>query len=219
VAAAEPLPERRSLLAAALPFTQALLAQVGRTLARAQAALAWPEGTPAVSPPPPPPPPCAPLSDADLRSYLGPGGRLLRPQELRLHVFHGGVEPGLRKVVWRYLLNVFPAGLTGQERLSHLRLKAAEYSSLKVSLAARAAPAELSQVAAAVRKDVVRTDRAHPYFGGPEEGHPHLAALQALLTTFALGHPRLSYCQGMSDVAAPLLAVLDDEAQAYLCFC
>ncbi|RLV62749.1 hypothetical protein DV515_00018982 [Chloebia gouldiae] len=31
VAAAEPVPERRSLLAAALPFTQALLAQVRRT--------------------------------------------------------------------------------------------------------------------------------------------------------------------------------------------
>ncbi|NWX02376.1 TBC25 protein, partial [Caloenas nicobarica] len=215
VAAAEPLPERRSLLAAALPFTQALLAQVGRTLARAQAALSWPEG----SPPSPPPPPCAPLSDADLRTYLGPGGRLLRPHDLRLHVYHGGVEPGLRKVVWRYLLNVFPAGLSGQERLSHLRLKAAEYAALKTALAARAAPAELALVAAAVRKDVVRTDRGHPYFGGPEDGHPHLAALQALLTTFALGHPRLSYCQGMSDVAAPLLAVLDDEAQAFLCFC
>ncbi|XP_027562626.1 TBC1 domain family member 25-like, partial [Neopelma chrysocephalum] len=108
VAAAEPVPERRSLLAAALPFTQALLAQVGRTLARAQAALAWPEGSPPS--PPSPPPPCAPLSDADLRTYLGPGGRLLRPHDLRLHVFHGGVEPGLRKVVWRYLLNVFPGG-------------------------------------------------------------------------------------------------------------
>lgn len=33
VAAAEPLPERRSLLAAALPFTQALLAQVSGTSA------------------------------------------------------------------------------------------------------------------------------------------------------------------------------------------
>ncbi|XP_068780180.1 TBC1 domain family member 25 [Struthio camelus] len=213
-----PGPERRSLLAAALPFTQALLAQVGRTLARAQAALAWPEGSP---PPPasPPPPPRAPLSDADLRSYLGPGGRLARPRDLRLHVYHGGVEPGLRKVVWRYLLNVFPAGLSGQERLAHLRRKAAEYGALKARLAAQAAPGELALVGAAVRKDVVRTDRGHPYFGGPEEGHPHLAALQALLTTFALGHPRLSYCQGMSDVAAPLLAVLDDEAQAFICFC
>ncbi|NXF84375.1 TBC25 protein, partial [Sclerurus mexicanus] len=192
--------------------------QVGRTLARAQAALAWPEGTPPAVPVPVPAP-CAPLGDADLRSYLGPGGRLLRPQELRLHVFHGGVEPGLRKVVWRYLLNVFPAGLSGQERLSHLRRKAAEYAALKAALVARTAPVELAQVCAAVRKDVVRTDRTHPYFGGPEEGHPHLLALQDLLTTFALGHPHLSYCQGMSDVAAPLLAVLDDEAQTYLCFC
>ncbi|XP_030330133.1 LOW QUALITY PROTEIN: TBC1 domain family member 25 [Strigops habroptila] len=217
VAAVEPLPERRSLLAAALPFTQALLAQVGRTLARAQAALAWPEGSPPLTPAAAPP--LVPLSDADLRTYLGPGGRLLRPHDLRLHVYHGGVEPGLRKVVWRYLLNVFPAGLSGQERLAHLRHKAGEYAALKAALAARAAPAELALVAAAVRKDVVRTDRGHPYFGGPEEGHPHLAALQALLTTFALGHPRLSYCQGMSDVAAPLLAVLDDEAQAFLCFC
>ncbi|NXL08427.1 TBC25 protein, partial [Mesembrinibis cayennensis] len=207
VAAAEPLPERRSLLAAALPFTQALLAQVGRTLARAQAALAWPEGSPPS--PPPPPPPCAPLSDADLRTYLGPGGRLLRPHDLRLHVYHGGVEPGLRKV-----------GPPGSPRPPCPgSARAGEYAALKALLAARAAPAELALVGAAVRKDVVRTDRGHPYFGGPEDGHPHLAALQALLTTFALGHPRLSYCQGMSDVAAPLLAVLDDEAQAFLCFC
>lgn len=73
---------------------------MGRTLARAQAALAWSDNTSqtATSPPSTPPPPCAPLSDADLRSYLGPGGRLLRPHDLRLHVYHGGVEPGLRKV-------------------------------------------------------------------------------------------------------------------------
>ncbi|NXF00114.1 TBC25 protein, partial [Menura novaehollandiae] len=179
VAAVEPVPERRSLLAAALPFTQALLAQVRHTWAQV--------------------------------GHTWALGRSLESPTL--------VEAHRELVVWRYLLNVFPAGLSGQERLSHLRLKAAEYSALKVALAARAAPAELAQVAASVRKDVVRTDRAHPYFGGPEEGHPHLAALQALLTTFALGHPRLSYCQGMSDVAAPLLAVLDDEAQAFLCFC
>ncbi|KAM8793676.1 LOW QUALITY PROTEIN: TBC1 domain family member 25 [Eudromia elegans] len=223
-AAAAPPPERRSLLAAALPLTQALLAQVGRTLARAQAALSWSEGpsssssssSPPSAPSPPSPPP---LGDADLRRYLGPDGRLVRPEALRLHVYHGGVEPGLRKVVWRYLLNIFPAGLTGQERLRHLRAQAGAYGRLKAALAARAAPGERALLAAAVREDVVRTDRGHPYFGGPAEGHPRLAALAALLTTFALAHPRLSYCQGMSEVAAPLLAVLDDEAQAYVCFC
>lgn len=44
VAAAEPLPERRSLLATALPFTQALLAQVSGNWASA-------EGGPWVPPP------------------------------------------------------------------------------------------------------------------------------------------------------------------------
>ena len=39
-----------------------------------------------------------PSTLSDLRTYLGPGGRLLRPHDLRLHVYHGGVEPGLRKV-------------------------------------------------------------------------------------------------------------------------
>ncbi|XP_054033151.1 TBC1 domain family member 25 [Dryobates pubescens] len=219
VAGAEPGPERRSLLAAALPLTQALLAQLGRTLARAQAALSWPEASSQPVPALPVPPQCSPLGDLELRSFLGPGGRLQRPQDLRLRVFHGGVEPGLRKVVWRYLLNIFPAELSGQERLSHLRRKACEYEALKGALLAWAPPGQLALVSAAVRKDVVRTDRGHPYFGGPEEGHPHLQALQDLLTTFALGHPRLSYCQGMSDVASPLLAVLDDEAQAFLCFC
>uniref|UniRef100_A0A8C4U420 Rab-GAP TBC domain-containing protein n=1 Tax=Falco tinnunculus TaxID=100819 RepID=A0A8C4U420_FALTI len=91
------------------------------------------------------------------------------------------------------MLNVFPPGLSGQERLSHLRGKSREY-------------------------DVVRTDRAHPYFGGPEDSNPHLGSLRDLLITFALAHPKISYCQGMSDVAAPLLAVLDDEAQTFLCF-
>ncbi|NXK86206.1 TBC25 protein, partial [Formicarius rufipectus] len=121
--------------------------------------------------------------------------------------------------VWRYLLNIFPADLTGQERLSHLRRKSSEYLALKAALAASTPPADLHHVASSVRKDVLRTDRAHPYYGGADDDHPHLLALQDLLTTFALAHPRLSYCQGMSDVASPLLAVLDDEAQAYVCFC
>ncbi|NXX46819.1 TBC25 protein, partial [Tricholaema leucomelas] len=201
------------------PLPLSLSPQLGRTLARAQAALSWPEASWQSLPSPPVPPQCCPLSDLELRTFLGPGGRLQRPQELRLRVFHGGVEPGLRKVVWRYLLNIFPPDLSGQQRLSHLRFKAAQYQHLKASLLAWTSPRQVALVSAAVRKDVVRTDRTHPYFLGPDEGHPHLQALQDLLITFALGHPRLSYCQGMSDVASPLLAVLDDEAQAFLCFC
>ncbi|CAB1336339.1 unnamed protein product [Coregonus sp. 'balchen'] len=29
----------------------------------------------------------------------------------------------------------------------------------------------------------------------------------------------VSYCQGMSDIASPILAVMDNEAHAFICFC
>lgn len=34
-----------------------------------------------------------------------------------------------------------------------------------------------------------------------------------------MNHPSVSYCQGMSDLASPLLVTMNDEAQAYICFC
>lgn len=36
---------------------------------------------------------------------------------------------------------------------------------------------------------------------------------------YALNHPAVSYCQGMSDLASPLLVTMNDEAHAYICFC
>lgn len=39
-----------------------------------------------------------PLSDSEFHTYLNHEGQLTRPAELRLRIFHGGVEPSLRKV-------------------------------------------------------------------------------------------------------------------------
>lgn len=36
---------------------------------------------------------------------------------------------------------------------------------------------------------------------------------------YSLNHPTTGYCQGMSDLASPLLYTMGDEAQAYICFC
>ncbi|XP_039196143.1 TBC1 domain family member 25 isoform X2 [Crotalus tigris] len=110
------LVEKRSLAAAALPFTQSIISQVGRTLSKVQQALSWSYGED-VKPFKPP------LSDSEFHTYLNHEGQLSRPAELRLRIFHGGVEPSLRKVVWRYLLNVYPDGLTGQERMDYMKQK------------------------------------------------------------------------------------------------
>ncbi|XP_035377797.1 TBC1 domain family member 25 isoform X2 [Electrophorus electricus] len=203
--------EKRSLASTALPFTQSLLSQMGRTLSRVQQALSWSYGE-EVKPFKPP------LSDAEFHSYLNSQGQLTRPEELRLRIYHGGVEPSLRKVVWRYLLNVYPDGLTGQERMDYMKRKTREYDQLKREWTARVSPEDLEFIRGNVLKDVLRTDRAHPYYAGSEDS-PHLTALTDLLTTFAITHPQVSYCQGMSDIASPILAVMDNEAHAFICFC
>lgn len=74
-------------------------------------------------------------------------------------------------------------------------------------------------MANAVRKDVIRTDRAHAFYAGDENRNANLMALFNILTTYALAHPEVSYCQGMSDLASPLLVVVKEESMAYLCFC
>ncbi|KAL2103483.1 hypothetical protein ACEWY4_000351 [Coilia grayii] len=203
--------EKRSLAAAALPFTQSLLSQMGRTLSRVQQALSWSYGE-EVKPFKPP------LSDSEFHSYLNGLGQLTRPEELRLRIYHGGVEPSLRKVVWRYLLNVYPDGLTGQERMDYMKRKTREYDQLKREWTARVSAEDLEFIRGNVMKDVLRTDRAHPYYAGSEDS-PHLTALTDLLTTYAITHPQVSYCQGMSDIASPILAVMDNEAHAFICFC
>lgn len=110
----------KNLASAALPFTQSILSQVpstigrvalpprswahgsasacakvGRTLSRVQQALSWSyeeEMKPFMPP----------LSDAEFHSYLNGQGQLTRPEELRLRIYHGGVEPSLRKVQYQH---------------------------------------------------------------------------------------------------------------------
>lgn len=77
---------------------------------------------------------------------------------------------------------------------------------------------ELAYVTSMVKKDVLRTDRLHPFYAGNDDNQ-NIASLFNILTTYALNHPSVSYCQGMSDIASPLLVTMNDEAQAYICFC
>lgn len=65
--------------------------QVGRTLSKVQQVLSWSYGED-IKPFKPP------LNDAEFHTYLNHEGQLSRPEELRLRIYHGGVEPSLRKV-------------------------------------------------------------------------------------------------------------------------
>ena len=161
-----------------------------------------------------------PVSDAQFRSFLNKVGQVVAPREFRLAVYRGGLEPGLRKIAWKHLLNVYPAGMTGGERVKYLKEKSSLYYELKTDwmnlvLQGRVSD-DVKTVMNMVRKDVLRTDRGHPFFAG--EGNPNVTTLFNILTTYALNHPSVSYCQGMSDLASPLLVTIGEESHAYICF-
>ncbi|XP_078384613.1 TBC1 domain family member 25-like isoform X2 [Oculina patagonica] len=159
-----------------------------------------------------------PLREFEWHCHLDCEGRVLAIDELWARVFQGGgLEPGLRKEVWPHLLNVFPPDLTKEERERHLKMKSQVYYHLKSKWKAKN-PQEIESITHLIMKDVLRTDRTHPYFAVPDD-HEHMDALFNILTTYALENPDVSYAQGMSDLAAPVVVILDDEAVAYTCFC
>ena len=197
-----------------VPLVGALFDQVGRTLTRVSSVfqnIEDRERNEVYELPMPP------LDDREFWTFLDPTGRLLRPKELRLRVYQGGVDHSLRKVVWRHLLNVFPDGLSGKERMEHVRVKSNEYEQLKRKLL-NEPKEDFKTIMNMVRKDVLRTDRKEKFYAGGDENH-NVNKLFNVLATYSLAHPDVSYCQGMSDLASPILYIMEDEAATYLCFC
>ncbi|KAL8561077.1 hypothetical protein ACOMHN_031021 [Nucella lapillus] len=65
-----------------------------------------------------------------------------------------------------------------------------------------------------IDKDVQRCDRHYWYFS-----EDNLEKLRNIMCTYVWQHLDVGYVQGMCDLVAPLLVILDDEALTYSCFC
>jgi hypothetical protein len=94
-------------------------------------------------------------------------------------------------------LGVYPNGLDGRKRLDYMRQKSLEYQKLKSAwldiIANGKVTDDIKMVTNMVRKDVLRTDRQHKFYAG--EANENVTSLYNILTTFALHHPSVGYCQ------------------------
>uniref|UniRef100_A0A2I3TCJ8 TBC1 domain family member 17 n=1 Tax=Pan troglodytes TaxID=9598 RepID=A0A2I3TCJ8_PANTR len=68
-----------------------------------------------------------------------------------------------------------------------------------------------------IERDVSRTDRTNKFYEGPE--NPGLGLLNDILLTYCMYHFDLGYVQGMSDLLSPILYVIQNEVDAFWCFC
>ena len=53
---------------------------------------------------------------------------------------------------------------------------------------------------------------------GSQQRTESIARLKRVLSAFALTDPLVGYCQGMTDLAAPLLEVFDTDEEVFVCF-
>lgn len=169
-------------------------------------------------------------------------GRLsVTVDEAKERIFHGGLDAddGVRKEAWLFLLGVYDWYSTADERKAQAASLRDEYIKLKGSWwerqIDRGGEGEEGEwwreQRGRIEKDVHRTDRNVPIFAGEDIPHPdpdspfagvgtnvHMEQVKDMLLTYNEYNKDLGYVQGMSDLLAPIYAVLQDDAMAFWAF-
>ncbi|XP_054283998.1 TBC1 domain family member 16-like isoform X1 [Macrosteles quadrilineatus] len=161
----------------------------------------------------------SPISSADWVEMLNCDGQLEDDVPLRKGIFLGGLSPDLRKTVWPFLLHFYSFQSTYAEREHILQRRRLEYHQIncrRESLEGAARERFTRNITCVVEKDVVRTDRSHPYYAG--DSNPHVQTMMRILLNYAVYNASLGYTQGMSDLLAPVLAEIETESDAFWCF-
>ncbi|XP_054988272.1 TBC1 domain family member 16 [Sorex araneus] len=151
--------------------------------------------------------------------HLNAQGQVQEEHRLRKAIFFGGIEVSIRGEVWPFLLGYYSPESTSEEREALRRQKQREYAEIqqkRLSMSPEEHSAFWRNVQVTVDKDVVRTDRTNQFFRG--DGNPNVEIMRRILLNYAVFSPAIGYSQGMSDLVAPLLAEVLDEADTFWCF-
>ncbi|KAG9138678.1 hypothetical protein Leryth_018563 [Lithospermum erythrorhizon] len=162
-----------------------------------------------------------PLGFEEWASFLDSEGRVLDSGALKKRIFYGGVEDGVRKEIWPFLLEYHAYDSTYAEREYLVATKKVEYETIKnqwKSIKPEQARrfTKFRERKSLIEKDVVRTDRSISFYDGDD--NPNVTILRDILLTYSFYNFDLGYCQGMSDLLSPILFVIRDESEAFWCF-
>lgn len=156
----------------------------------------------------------SPLSAKQWSEFITEDGRISDVERVKEVIFRGGIEHTLRSEVWKYLLNYYEWDMTTEQKIQHKNRKSQEYYQMKLQWLSMSQIqeknfADYRDRKCQIEKDVKRTDRTQEYFAGDE--NPNLSVLQDILMTYVMFNFDLGYVQGMSDLLAPILCIMDNE--------
>ncbi|KAK2829379.1 hypothetical protein Q7C36_017369 [Tachysurus vachellii] len=151
--------------------------------------------------------------------HLNHNGQVEEEYKLRKAIFFGGLDPSIRGEVWPFLLHYYSYDSSSEEREAWRLQKRTEYQEIqqrRLSMSPEEHSEFWRKVQFTVDKDVVRTDRSNMFFRG--ENNPNVEIMRRILLNYAVYNPDMGYCQGMSDLVAPLLTEIQDESDTFWCF-
>lgn len=151
--------------------------------------------------------------------HFNQSGQVEEEYKLRKAIFFGGIDPSIRGEVWPFLLHYYSYDSSSEEREAWRLQKRAHYQDIqqrRLSMSPEEHSAFWRKVQFTVDKDVVRTDRSNQFFQG--ENNPNVEIMRRILLNYAVFNPDMGYCQGMSDLVAPLLSEVQDESDTFWCF-
>ncbi|XP_009593350.1 uncharacterized protein [Nicotiana tomentosiformis] len=148
-----------------------------------------------------------PLGSKEWSTFLDSEGRIIDSQALRKRIFYGGVEKGLRKEVWRFLLGYHSYDSTYAERKYLASIKKSEYETLKnqwksISKEQAKRFTKFRERKGLIEKDVVRTDRSIPFYEGDDNSN--VKCMRDILLTYSFYNFDLGYCQLVELLDNPL---------------
>uniref|UniRef100_A0A182U2D0 TBC1 domain family member 15 n=1 Tax=Anopheles melas TaxID=34690 RepID=A0A182U2D0_9DIPT len=162
-----------------------------------------------------------PLDAGTWEDVKCPNGSISDPERVKEIIFRGGIKQDIRAEVWKYLLGLDVWEHTTQQRDERRAHKTQEYFQMKFQWLTMTPTQEHNftgyrERKCQIEKDVKRTDRTYEFFAGDD--NPNLAKLQDILMTYVMYNFDLGYVQGMSDLLAPILSLVQNEAESFWCF-
>ncbi|KAL9708045.1 hypothetical protein quinque_011563 [Culex quinquefasciatus] len=162
-----------------------------------------------------------PLTAKQWSDLKAQDGSITDPDLLKEIIFRGGISDDIRAELWKYLLGLDVWEHTTVQRDERRASKTQEYFQMKLQWLTITPIQEHNftgyrERKCQIEKDVKRTDRTYEFFAGDD--NPNLAKLQDILMTYVMFNFDLGYVQGMSDLLAPILSLVQNEAESFWCF-
>lgn len=135
-------------------------------------------------------------------------------------IFYSGyaIKEKVKATLWKNILGVYHPSMASQEdRLAYFTKLHHVYEKLKKKwVDQRKNDRTIRRLCDTVKRDAQRTDVNEEFYRGP--ANQNVKKLVNIIVTYVQEHPNVSYTQGMTDMLSPILYVMNDEADAYICF-